>query len=145
MNKPAKLCAAGTKLRSQINRRYPNRDKASDGWLGDPRHQAAGNKSDHNPDRNGVVRAIDVDADLAPGVSSWELAEAIRACALAGDRRLSYIIHKGKICSATVRNWAWRRYSGDNAHDKHLHVSFSTDGDADGRGFDIQFPAAKRK
>jgi hypothetical protein len=43
----AKLCAGGVRLRDQIDRRWPNRDKRSDGWIGDSDHAAR--KSDHNP------------------------------------------------------------------------------------------------
>src|SRR5690606_29069239 len=55
------LAPSLVKLRDLINQNWPNRDKSSDGWIGDPSHQAR--KSDHNPDYSagGVVRAIDVD------------------------------------------------------------------------------------
>ncbi len=42
-----KLCAAGVTLRNQVNRAFPNRDRRSDGWVGDSSHSAR--KSDHNP------------------------------------------------------------------------------------------------
>ena len=54
---------AGIKtLKSQIDKRWPNRDKASDGIKGDSKHAAR--KSDHNPDSRGYVHAIDIDEDL---------------------------------------------------------------------------------
>jgi hypothetical protein len=57
------LCAAGVQLRDQIDTWYPDRSTASpEGWLGDSRHSAS--KSDHNPDKSGVVRAIDINARL---------------------------------------------------------------------------------
>jgi hypothetical protein len=59
-----KLCKAGVQLREQIDDDYPERDRKSDGWIADTRHSTR--KSDHNPDpKSGIVRAIDVDADLA--------------------------------------------------------------------------------
>ena len=58
-----RLCAAGIQLREQIDDDYPDRDRKSDGWIADARHIAKGN-SDHIP-ANGIVRAIDIDSDLA--------------------------------------------------------------------------------
>jgi hypothetical protein len=52
-------------LRHQVDQLAPNRDKDSDGWIGDTSHQAR--KSEHNPDANGVVRALDITNDPAPG------------------------------------------------------------------------------
>ncbi len=57
-----KLCKAGIQLREQVDDMYMDRDRKSDGWIGDTRHSAR--KSDHNPDKNGIVRALDLDADL---------------------------------------------------------------------------------
>ena len=137
-----KLSAAGSKLREQINKTYPARDKATDGWIGNVRHQKT--KSDHNPDaKTGIVRALDIDADLAKGVDSWELAEAIRQSAKAGDKRLSYIIHNQKIASASL-GWVWRPYSGSNPHISHIHVSFKPSGDLDRKPFKIEWPKAKQ-
>jgi hypothetical protein len=89
------LCAAGVQLRDQIDTWYPDRRTASDGWIGDARHSAS--KSDHNPDKSGVVRAIDVDSrlDSSEGISIY-LADQIRKCAKT-DKRISYVIHNGKI------------------------------------------------
>jgi len=64
-----KLCKAGQQLRLQVDDSYPDRDRTSDGWIGDARHSAR--PSDHNPDwKNAVegiayVRAIDIDRDLS--------------------------------------------------------------------------------
>lgn len=136
------LCAAGVTLRNQINRKFPRRDKRSDGWIGDASHQAT--KSDHNPDwsAGGVVRAIDIDADLNPRANNHalanELAESLRQIGLAGkDQRISYVIWNKRICSPRD-NWAWRPYVGDNAHTHHIHVSFTPNGDDHGRKFNIQ-------
>ncbi len=48
MSKP-RLSKAAEQLRSEINAKYPKRDKRSDGWIGDTSHNAR--KSDHNPDK----------------------------------------------------------------------------------------------
>jgi hypothetical protein len=134
MPKP-KLSKAAEQLRKEVNLKYPKRDKRSDGWLGDSKHKLR--KSDHNPDANGWVRAIDIDADLnKSNGESWRLAETIKAKAVNGDNRISYIIHQGRICSSRL-NWKWRVYKGSNPHVTHLHVSFTKAGDLNGKAFGI--------
>ena len=135
MPKP-KLSKAAEQLRSEINAKYPKRDKRSDGWIGDTAHNAR--KSDHNPDKQGWVRAIDIDSDLIKNSSkeSWLLAEQIKTIALKGDKRISYIIHQQRIASSR-QNWAWRVYKGSNPHISHIHISFTKAGDLDGKAFGI--------
>ena len=135
MPKP-RLSNAAEQLRSEINTKYPNRDKRSDGWIGDTAHNAR--KSDHNPDKQGWVRAIDIDSDLVKGSSkeSWLLAEQIKTIALKGDKRISYIIHQHRIASPRQK-WAWRVYKGANPHISHIHISFDTSGDLNGKAFGL--------
>jgi len=135
MSKP-KLSKAAEQLRSEINAKYPNRDKRSDGWIGDTAHNAR--KSDHNPDKNGWVRAIDIDSDLVKGSfkESWLLAEQIKTIALKGDKRISYVIHQHRIASPR-QNWAWRVYKGANPHVSHIHISFDKSGDLNGKAFGL--------
>jgi len=132
-----KLCKAGQQLRLQIDDTYPDRDRTSDGWIGDTRHSAR--PSDHNPDAKGIVRAIDIDRDLAgkskPDLMPY-LADQIRLCAKSGDLRIKYIIFDGRIASSK-RRWAWRKYTGSNSHKSHLHISFTSKGDLDGSFFNI--------
>ena len=132
-----KLCKAGRQLRTQIDDDYFERDRRSDGWVADARHIAKGT-SDHIPDsRTGVVRAIDIDADLgAHKEEVFALVEKIRKCAKRGDKRIKYIIHNGRICS-TILNWKWRKYRG-NPHISHFHISFTTLGDDNGKWFDLE-------
>lgn len=131
------LCKAGQQLRLQVDDSYPDRDRTSDGWIGDTRHSAR--PSDHNPDATGIVRAIDVDRDLSgkakPDLMP-DLADQIRLCAKRGDKRISYVIFNGKIASSK-KAWAWRPYDGINKHNHHCHVSFTKKGDADGSFFNI--------
>ena len=130
------LCKAGQQLREQIDDAFPDRDRKSDGWIGDARHQRAGT-SDHLPDKaDGYVRAIDVDKDLDSRASTGAyLADQIRICAKK-DKRIKYVIYSGKIASAKSF-WRFRTYSGINRHDKHIHISFSKKGDKNGSWFDI--------
>jgi hypothetical protein len=134
------LCAAGVQLRDQIDTWYPDRRSTSDGWIGDARHSAT--KSDHNPDKFGVVRAIDIDSrlDTSEQISIY-LADQIRVCAKT-DKRISYVIHNGFIASR-VFGFKWRRYRGVNPHKKHIHISFTKAGDKDGREFDIPLLGGK--
>lgn len=139
-----KLSAAAETLRSQVNKAFIDRDKTSDGWLGDTRHQAR--KSDHNPDENGWVRAIDIDRDLSgkpkPDLMP-DLADQIRICAKS-DSRIAYVIFAGRIASPKM-GWKWRKYTGINAHNHHCHVSFTVAGDEDGSKFDIAMLGGKKK
>jgi len=132
-----KLCQAGQQLRLQVDDTYPDRDRTSDGWIGDTRHSAR--PSDHNPDATGIVRAIDVDRDLSgkakPDLMP-DLADQIRLCAKRGDKRISYVIFNGRIASSK-KAWAWRPYDGINKHNHHCHISFTKKGDADGSFFNI--------
>ena len=131
-----KLCKAGIQLREQVDDMYMDRDRKSDGWIGDTRHSAR--KSDHNPDKNGIVRALDLDADLgAHKEEAHSLVEKIRKCAKRGDKRIKYLIFDGRIASP-ILNWKWRKYKGINPHRSHFHVSFTTLGDKDGSWFDLE-------
>jgi len=131
------LCDAGTTLRSQIDNRWPHRDKASDGWIGDTSHQAT--PSDHNPDPDtGVVRAIDVDRDLASGdraAMERLVGQLRRYCRDGKDNgRVSYVIFDGAIASKTY-GWVWKPYNGTNPHDHHAHISYLEGGDHRGGPF----------
>lgn len=129
-----KLCKAGQQLREQIDDAFPDRDRTSDGWLGDTRHAAR--KSDHNPDDKGVVRAIDIDADLRSNASeAFDLADQLRILARS-DKRIAYVIFNSKIASWRM-NYKWRVYKGINPHKKHIHISFTKLGDTDGGMFYI--------
>jgi hypothetical protein len=105
----------------EADRYYPQRDRSSDGSIGDLAHQARG--SDHNP-AGGLVHAVDLDEDLAPGLDLKAFAEKLRR---GRDPRVKYVIYEGRMFSsyATVARaaWAWGPYSGTNAHLHHLHLS----------------------
>ncbi|MEH2489350.1 hypothetical protein [Bradyrhizobium sp. AZCC 2230] len=105
-------------LLKQVNDMAPGRDKSSDGILGDQSHQTR--KSDHNPDANGVVTAMDISHDPAHGVDAGDLAETLRQ---SQDKRIKYIISNRRIASSVVSPWQWRPYNGANAHEHHVHVS----------------------
>ncbi len=103
-------------LRNQVNAAYPNRDKASDGTIGDAAH--AGTVSDHNPNSAGVVTAFDIDSDLNGG-NIWDLANSIKT-----DPRVKYLIVNRQIYIN-----GWQPYNGPDPHTSHLHVSVGNDYD----------------
>jgi hypothetical protein len=124
-------------LREEIDDRWPDRDRTSDGTIGDAAHQAQATHSDHNPwvkdDRGiGVVRALDVDAgpglfpNRAHDTVGDTVSEVVRGAGKNGHPALgdgSYVIYEGKIASALSNPpWSWRQHSGD-AHESHPHIS----------------------
>ena len=141
-----KLSKAGVQLREQIDDSFPDRDRTSDGWIGDTRHAAR--KSDHNPDVDGWVRAIDVDKDLYKGSKPDlmpDLVDQLRlACKAKTEKRISYIIFDGRICSS-ILNWKWRKYTGANKHEKHAHFSFKKEADLLGEFYQIPMLGASNE
>ena len=139
-----RLSRSAIQLREQIDDAFPDRDRTSDGWIGDTRHSAR--KSDHNPDAQGWVRAIDVDRDLAGKNGKPDLmpdvADQLRILAKS-DKRISYIIFAGKIASSKSL-WRWRTYTGINKHDHHCHISFNRQGDEDSSFFQIPLLGATK-
>jgi hypothetical protein len=138
------LCKAGQQLREQFDDTFPDRDRSSDGWIGDTRHSAR--PSDHNPDaKTGVVRAIDIDRDVSGSAKPDlmpDIANQIRLAAKAGDKRIAYVIFEGRIASP-IMGFRWRKYKGSNPHSKHCHISFTTKGDTDGSFFNIPMLGAE--
>jgi hypothetical protein len=86
-----------------------------------------------------VVRAIDVDADVhkngKPDLMP-DIADQIRLAAKSGEKRIAYVIFKGRIASSRL-GWRWRKYTGSNPHNHHCHISFTKKGDEDGSFFKI--------
>jgi hypothetical protein len=118
------------KLREQVNARAPNRNKASDGTIGDSSHCGGGapSSSDHCPwvtDGNGgVVTAMDITHDPAGGCDAGALAQSIVD---ARDDRVKYVISNKRIASSSSMDgkppWTWRLYDRPNPHTKHCHIS----------------------
>ena len=120
------LAPALVQLRDEVNARYPDRDTASDGWIGDASHAAR--PSDHNPcwscsgRYNGIVRAIDI--DITPdGRPNIDLRRHLLRNVV-GDPRVWYVISNGKIYSRTY-GWVARTYTGSNPHTAHVHISLN--------------------
>ena len=112
------------KLRSQVNARWSNRSKESDGSIGNAEHSAR--ESDHNPDTDGVVKAIDITHDPLHGFDSYAFADMLMKNR---DTRIKYVISNRRIGSGDIgpQPWIWRPYTGKNPHDHHCHISIKKD------------------
>jgi hypothetical protein len=114
------------KLRDQINAEFPQREKDSDGTIGDSAHCPG--SSDHCPNISdggvGVVTGMDITHDPAHGLVAGDVAEQLR---LSRDPRIKYIISNRRIANFQALGgqpaYAWRPYAGANPHDKHFHIS----------------------
>lgn len=128
-----KLAAALITLEDQVNAKYSNRSKLSDGSIGDLAHAAR--TSDHNV-HNGYCHALDLTHDPQHGFSSEKFAQALLD---AQDPRLKYVISNRKIGSgpAGPNPGKWRSYNGSNPHDHHCHISVNTRGETDAKSWDI--------
>jgi len=124
-----KLAAALITLEDQVNKKWPQRAKGSDGSIGDTSHQAR--PSDHNI-RNGYCHALDLTHDPRNGFDSYKFADMILA---KQDPRLAYIISNGRIGSGPKgpQPGKWRKYDGSNAHAHHVHFSAADLGEKDGK------------
>lgn len=88
----------------------PKRKKASDGLLPSAAHQLQNPNSDHN-----TGYAVDLTHDRLGGIDCADIYVRLQA-----DKRVKYLIFKGKIWSAERGE---RAYDGNNQHNKHLHIS----------------------
>lgn len=100
------------KLLAEVNQRWPNRDKASDGGIGDAAHAAR--VSDHNPDYKGCVHARDFDKD---GIDTALLLRNVLF-----DPRVHYVIWQGQEYDRE-NNFRPVPYYGINGHYHHMHIS----------------------
>jgi hypothetical protein len=91
--------------------RWPRRNRASDGIMGDAAHQKR--KSDHN-DGN----AFDLTHDPAHGVDCNDLSR--RALF---DPRVTQVIWNRQTCFRHLASAGWQPYKGSNPHVSHMHVS----------------------
>lgn len=130
----AYLIASLDSLFDEFDAIAPERDRSTDGWIGDTSHSAS--NSDHNPDETGntahedsdnkdEVHAIDVDKDLKQTFSMEDCVQFILdRCRAGKEKRIRYIIFNSRIWEA-AEGWKQQSYSGSNPHDKHAHFSAS--------------------
>jgi hypothetical protein len=140
------LCAGGKTLVGQVNKRWPKRDHASDGSIGDSAHAAR--VSDHNPDpRTEIVHATDIDKDFkgSPNDTEW-FADQLIAYARTkkpGSDRLKNIVWWDQVASGTYHDTFWVFRGSGYGHMEHIHVSYTTEADKDGSEFDLPILSAQ--
>ena len=122
-----------TNLRNQVNTRWPNRDKASDGTISDAAHQAE-SSTGHSPDDTaGSNPAWDGDSDSTPEVRAWDMDSDLRESGSTAQmvvdhiRKLPnvasvirYIIYNHKMYHSRD-NFAPTDYTGSSPHTEHIH------------------------
>lgn len=119
-----RLAKSIDKMRAQVNALYPKRSKASDGTIGDESHQSR--NSDHNAwikdGKLGVVSGCDITHDPKGGFDAGLFANLLLA---SRDPRIKYIIWNRQIASGSdgPSAWKWRKYTGSNPHNRHVHIS----------------------
>jgi hypothetical protein len=128
MASPSPACK---KALADATARWPRRNKASDGIMGDARHQAR--KSDHN-----LGNAVDITHDPRSGCDGNVIAAlAIR------DSRITYVIFNRKIWSVSRAREGWRKYTGSNPHTSHVHISIRASARNDARAWAWADPNAR--
>jgi hypothetical protein len=140
-------CRATLTLLAELNEMVPDRDKASDGAIGDAAH--ASRTSQHNPDPRlgnpAVVRARDYDSSRGKGLVVDDkvgrpLTACLVACGKTGHPALgpeSYVIFQRRIYSPRT-GWKPVPYTGLSPHLEHVHLTASLTGFDSNRAFGLQ-------
>ena len=95
----------------------PSRLKVSDGLLPSKAHQVQSPTSDHN-----TGFAVDLTHDPKHKIDCDDIFQKLKE-----DKRVKYLIFKGKIWSKERAGEGDREYTGSNKHNKHLHISIEED------------------
>jgi hypothetical protein len=93
----------------------PKRKTASDGLLPSRAHIKQSPNSDHN-----TGFAVDLTHDPKHGIDCADIFQKLKE-----DKRVKYLIFKGKIWSDERSNEGDREYTGSNKHNSHLHISIN--------------------
>lgn len=124
MSVAKKATPAAIAVLRQATALAPRRNKASDGLLPSAAHLKASPNSDHN-----TGLAVDLTHDPANGINCKDIYEQLKL-----DDRVEYLIFNGRIWSEQKGD---RQYTGNNKHNKHLHISIK---DECGHETDDWFP-----
>ncbi|MFI9528807.1 peptidoglycan-binding domain-containing protein [Micromonospora rosaria] len=96
--------------------------------IGDAAHR--GRPSDHNPNGQNVVCAIDVLGDKGLRLADF----AADLVAAPRHPALKYVIFNRRIWSVARASEGWRPYTGSNPHTTHVHISVGTGPDGKSGG-----------
>lgn len=120
-------------LFNSFNKIAPDRDKTSDGTIGNLEHTTG--VSGHNPDDTAGVRAERSDSDNIPEVRAGDVDVDLRQPGLTMEmcvqaflkspedrERFIYVIYNRRIWSKST-GWVQKAYTGDSPHDHHAHFS----------------------
>ena len=127
----AQLVKAGVTLRDQVDAKWVNRDRRSDGWIGDAAH--SNRASFHNPDKRGLVFAIDIDENfgigkLRNGGAAKRFANELLAYSrstLPGHDRVLHVVYEDKVASGTYKATWWKWRGKGYGHQQHIHITFT--------------------
>lgn len=116
----ARLCGTLDQLRAEANAANPQRDRGSDGWIGDAAHAAR--DSQHNADARGVVTALDLDHDGLNIAHAWEHVRILVVLGKLPGMVGGHLIYNRRITTPDFRGWY--AYKGD-PHAGHGHAASS--------------------
>lgn len=121
-------------LGDQITLLDPTRYKV-DGTVASRPHDINSPNSDHSPDGENKVRALDA------GGQEAELDALVEQLRLSRDLRILYVIYEGRMFSSYARHgyepFEWRPYTGWSPHEDHFHISTREEFDNDTRAWSI--------
>lgn len=110
-------------LLTQATKKWNDRDRASDGLISSEGHKKKNPTSDHD-----YGNAVDLDHDESGnGPDCFELSRDFHRRYYLGELQcIKYIIWNRKIWNPAVSR-EWRPYTGENPHNKHMHISILSD------------------
>lgn len=113
----------------QLRAAYPG---ITIGTIGDASHSSR--TSDHNPDPDGSVDAIDPMVGTSLGFTASAADKVVHALVDSRDQRIAYLIWHRQIWKAST---GWRDYTREDPHTGHFHLSVNDLHHTDHTAWDI--------
>lgn len=114
---------SGSALLRQATERWPDRARGGDGQCPSQAHHDASPNSYHEPNAQGISRAVDLTHDKAHGCDCALISEALRK---AKDKRVRRCIFNRRqwtnFAYKGIPAYTWRPYTGSNPHTGHMHL-----------------------